>query len=97
MISDAKYQFTRNFEGYGQQGRDAQWPNGARIAISICLNYESVVQTAGNNPSDTNSMLLNREGGELTVLNGDAHSETENWEKCQNQSSTITKDDLPRS
>ena len=40
MIQDPKYQFTRNFEGYGQEGRDAQWPNGARIAISLCLNYE---------------------------------------------------------
>ncbi|KAF2099749.1 glycoside hydrolase/deacetylase [Rhizodiscina lignyota] len=61
MIQDAKYQFPRDFEGYGQQGRDAQWPGGARIAISLCLNYE--------------------EGGEMTVLNGDPHAETMNWEK----------------
>lgn len=45
----------RDLAGYGASVPDAQWPNGARIAVSFVLNYE--------------------EGGEHTLLNGDAHSE----------------------
>lgn len=26
--------------GFGEEGHDAQWPNGARIAVSFVLNYE---------------------------------------------------------
>jgi len=46
----------RDLIGYGPNPPDAQWPGGARLAISFVLNYE--------------------EGGENTVLNGDAGSET---------------------
>jgi OHCU decarboxylase len=41
--------------GYGVSPPDAKWPGGARIAISLVLNYE--------------------EGGENSVLHGDAASE----------------------
>lgn len=40
MIEDKKYIFDRDLVGYGESGRDAQWPNGARIAVSVCVNYE---------------------------------------------------------
>lgn len=46
---------TRDLIGYGRTPPDAQWPGGARLALSFVLNYE--------------------EGGENTVLNGDAGSE----------------------
>lgn len=35
-----KYSFTRDLVGYGQEGRNAEWPGGARIAVSMCVNYE---------------------------------------------------------
>lgn len=28
------------YPGFGEEGHDAQWPNGARIAVSFVLNYE---------------------------------------------------------
>lgn len=33
-------QVPRDFEGFGEEGFDPQWPNGARIAVSFVLNYE---------------------------------------------------------
>jgi chitin deacetylase len=47
--------YPRNLLGYGATPPDAQWPGGARIAVSLVLNYE--------------------EGGENSVLHGDAASE----------------------
>jgi chitin deacetylase len=32
--------YPRNFRGYGPNTPDPQWPNAARIAISLVLNYE---------------------------------------------------------
>lgn len=29
-------------EGFGEEGFDPKWPNGARIAVSFVLNYEYV-------------------------------------------------------
>ncbi len=40
VIHDSKYDFPRDLIGYGEAGRNAAWPGGARIAVSICLNYE---------------------------------------------------------
>lgn len=34
------HRYPRDFRGYGQTPPDAAWPSGARIAISIVLNYE---------------------------------------------------------
>ena len=48
--------YPRNLLGYGATPPDAQWPGGAKIAISLVLNYE--------------------EGGENSILHGDAASET---------------------
>jgi peptidoglycan/xylan/chitin deacetylase (PgdA/CDA1 family) len=45
----------RDFVGYGRTPPDPRWPNGARLALNLCINYE--------------------EGGEPSVLDGDAQSE----------------------
>jgi hypothetical protein len=42
VVIEQKYQVPRDFEGYGEEGFDAKWPNGARIAVSFVLNYEFV-------------------------------------------------------
>ena len=34
------YQYPRNLVGYGQQPPHPRWPNSARIAVQIVLNYE---------------------------------------------------------
>ncbi len=47
--------YPRNLLGYGATPPDAHWPGGAKIAISLVLNYE--------------------EGGENSILHGDAASE----------------------
>jgi chitin deacetylase len=47
--------YPRDLRGHGETAPDVRWPNGARIAISLVLNYE--------------------EGGENSVLHGDAASE----------------------
>jgi allantoinase len=36
----------RDFVGYGRSPPDPQWPNGARLALNICVNYEE-----GSEPS----------------------------------------------
>ena len=47
--------YPRNMQGYGGHPPHADWPGGAKVAISLVLNYE--------------------EGGENSVLHGDAASE----------------------
>ncbi len=47
--------YPRDFQGHGPTPPDPQWPGGARVAISLVLNYE--------------------EGGENSILHGDAASE----------------------
>ena len=32
--------YPRDFRGYGPNAPDAAWPNGAKIAVSLVLNYE---------------------------------------------------------
>jgi chitin deacetylase len=34
------HRYPRDFKGYGANPPDAAWPNGAKIAISIVLNFE---------------------------------------------------------
>ena len=47
--------YPRDLFGYGRTPPQASWPGGARLALSLVLNYE--------------------EGGENSVLHGDAGSE----------------------
>lgn len=49
------HRYPRNLTGYGATPPKANWPGGAKIAISLVLNYE--------------------EGGENSLLHGDAASE----------------------
>ena len=48
--------YPRDLVGYGKNPPDPKWPGGARLALSLVVNYE--------------------EGGERSVLHGDAESET---------------------
>ncbi|GGF05917.1 chitin deacetylase [Aliidongia dinghuensis] len=48
--------YPRDLVGYGANPPDPRWPNGARVAVQIVMNYE--------------------EGGEASILHGDAHAET---------------------
>jgi allantoinase len=48
----------RDFVGYGKSPPAADWPNGARIAINIVINYEE-----GSEPS-----FLDGDGGSETGL-----------------------------
>lgn len=37
-----KYDFPRDLRGYGRHPPNAQWPGGAKIAVSFVINYEEV-------------------------------------------------------
>jgi hypothetical protein len=37
-----KFDFPRDLVGYGRHPPNAQWPNGAKIAVSFVINYEEV-------------------------------------------------------
>ena len=39
---DTNYSFPRDLIGYGRHPPNAQWPNGAKIAVSFVINYEEV-------------------------------------------------------
>lgn len=38
----SKYDFPRDLIGYGRHPPQANWPNGAKIAVSFVMNYEEV-------------------------------------------------------
>jgi len=48
-----KYDFPRDLIGYGRQPPDAQWPGGAKIAVSFVINYEEVGRNASHSPRRT--------------------------------------------
>lgn len=54
-MTEPSARYPRDLIGYGRTPPQAQWPNGARVAVQFVLNYE--------------------EGGENSVLHGDAGSE----------------------
>ncbi|OAA54375.1 Glycoside hydrolase/deacetylase, beta/alpha-barrel [Niveomyces insectorum RCEF 264] len=86
VIQDNNYTFPRNLVGYGENGKNAEWPGGARIAVSICLNYECVSPLTNFSVFESFEMLIStREGAESTYLNGDSQSETWSWEKAGSQ------------
>ena len=37
-----RFSFPRDLIGYGRHPPNAQWPNGAKIAVSFVINYEEV-------------------------------------------------------
>ena len=45
----------RDFVGYGRRLPKVRWPGGARVAVSLCLNYEEGSERsypAGDNTND---------------------------------------------
>ena len=42
----------RDFIGYGETPPDPQWPNGARLALTIAINYEEGAESAIPNGED---------------------------------------------
>ena len=42
-----QYELPRDFEGFGIDSHDCQWPGGARIAVSFVLNYEEGLYSPG--------------------------------------------------
>ncbi|MEI4472503.1 allantoinase PuuE [Frigidibacter sp. MR17.24] len=55
MTSPTAPRYPRDMIGYGPDAPDAAWPGGAKVAVSVVLNFE--------------------EGGENSILHGDAASE----------------------
>lgn len=60
---EPQYQLPRDFEGFGYESHDCQWPNGARIAISFVLNYvstlaDTAVLIRSRRPATTNRLLI---------------------------------------
>ncbi len=39
-MTDPANRYPRDFRGHGPTPPDARWPGGAKIAVSIVLNYE---------------------------------------------------------
>lgn len=37
-----KFDFSRDLIGYGRHPPNAEWPGGAKIAVSFVINYEEV-------------------------------------------------------
>ena len=37
---DQLNRYPRNMQGYGERAPDAKWPNGAKVAVQLVLNYE---------------------------------------------------------
>lgn len=52
---------TRDLKGYGQYTPDPKWPNGAKIAINIVLNYEEGSEVTGSEDGVTE--ISGSEGG----------------------------------
>ena len=41
-----RYSFPRDLVGYGRHPPNAEWPGGAKIAVSFVINYEEVSRHA---------------------------------------------------
>jgi allantoinase len=61
-MPDQNAHLSRDFVGYGRNSPDPRWPNAARLALNICINYEE-----GSEPAipdgDTESETGLTEGG----------------------------------
>ena len=44
--ANTKYDFPGDLIGHGRHPPNAQWPNGAKIAVSFVINYEEVRQVS---------------------------------------------------
>ena len=41
-LAETKYDFARDLIGYGRHPPNAEWPGGAKVAVSFVINYEEV-------------------------------------------------------
>ncbi|MCT2532106.1 allantoinase PuuE [SAR92 clade bacterium H231] len=53
-----KLDHKRDFIGYGETPPDPQWPNGARLALTIAINYEEGAESAIPNGDDYSETYL---------------------------------------
>lgn len=53
----------RDFVGYGRTTPDPRWPNGARLALNIVLNYEEGGELSVPDGADTSEIGLTEGGG----------------------------------
>jgi peptidoglycan/xylan/chitin deacetylase (PgdA/CDA1 family) len=68
----------RDFVGYGRTPPDVRWPGGARLAISIVLNYESGAEYSlpdGDGRNDTWGEYSYQVGPEVRDLGTESHFE----------------------
>lgn len=56
--------YPRDLVGYGQHPPDPRWPNGARIAVSIVLNYEEGGESCILHGDTHSESILTNVGGE---------------------------------
>ncbi|QWF22957.1 polysaccharide deacetylase family protein [Nocardioides sp. LMS-CY] len=52
-MNEERTALTRDLVGYGRNGPDARWPNGARLAVSLVLNYEEGSERTFENGDDS--------------------------------------------
>jgi peptidoglycan/xylan/chitin deacetylase (PgdA/CDA1 family) len=65
------YELPRNFEGYGENPPDPEWPNGARIAVSFVLNVEEGAEHNILHGDDRSEAYIWEKGGLTTeIING---------------------------
>ncbi|RSH83778.1 hypothetical protein EHS25_005393 [Saitozyma podzolica] len=70
MSSVADEYGPRNIVGYGQNPPDAKWPGGAKIAISIVLNYEEGSEASPMNGDPQSEKLCSELGPGCEALDG---------------------------
>lgn len=65
------YELPRDMLGFGEASLDAEWPNGARIAVSFVLNYEEGGEHNVLHGDDRSEAYLWEKGGAATErING---------------------------
>lgn len=69
----------RDLKGYGQHTPGPKWPNGAKIAISIVLNYEEGSEVTGGEDGVT-EMSGSEVGQGMVPMRGGARDV--NTERC---------------
>ena len=62
-LKDTKFDFARDFIGYGRQPPNASWPNGAKIAVSFVINYEEGAERTVQNGDATSEPFLWEQSG----------------------------------
>ncbi|KDQ57990.1 carbohydrate esterase family 4 protein [Jaapia argillacea MUCL 33604] len=60
----------RDFVGYGRNPPNAEWPNGARIAVSFVLNYEEGGEYGPLNGDNRTEANLNERFGAVPIRGG---------------------------